>query len=172
MKEPEKPWPPHKWEYEHEYNETPVIDIDMITNEDADEEEYLDNWKDQHDWKEGDHLPELRGLGYDNEMCTLAELLAKVPADVPPEDVVISVNRDRMIDYINFSVTARRPTDKKALKNAYQEAYKEYERKEAQYQIDLAAYQEWKAQDEIKKKQKEIRDLKEQYLKAKLNAKK
>lgn len=160
MKEPEKPWPPHKWEYEQEYTEEPIIDIDMITNEDRDMEEYLDDWKDQHDWKEGDHLPEITDFGYHNDMGTVADLLKKIPEGMPLEDVVITINRDRMIDYVNFSVTYRRPTDKKALKSSYLQALKEYKQKEKQYQTDLAEYQEWQKQEEIRQLEEKLAKLK------------
>jgi hypothetical protein len=160
MKEPVKPWPPHKWEYERETTEQSLFYKEYVTDEDYDTEDYLENWKDQNDWNEGDPLPTFEGCSYHNEVCTLAELLAKVPPDVPHEDIVITMSRDRMYTYIGVGLTAKRPTDKKALKNSYKQAYQEYELKEKQYQKDLAEYQEWKKQDEIRQLEEKLAKLK------------
>ena len=160
MKEPQKPWPPHKWQYEKEWEEKAILNREFVTDEDYDTEEYLENWKDMNGWEEGDPLPEFEGCSYDNHICTLADILAKVPADVPPEFINIEMSRDRMYTYINVSVIAKRPTDKKALQNSYEKAYQEYLSKEKQYQQDLIAYNEWKRQEEIKELEEKLAKLK------------
>lgn len=160
MKKPEQPWAPFKWDYEKEFDEEILLNKDFITNEDFDEAEYLDNWKDQNDWKEGEPLPDIASCYYHNYVCTLADLIAKAPKDVPHEFIEITMNRDRMIDYINVRVKAKRPTDKKALKAAYDKAYKEFQKKEAAYKEELKAFEEWQKQQEIKELEAKLAVLK------------
>jgi hypothetical protein len=168
MKKPEQPYPPHDWEYNQEYTEETIFYIDYTTDEDLEEIDYMENWKDQNDWKEGEPLPTMPEiLGYENEICSLNDLLSKCPAGIDPSNVFIYINRDRMMSQVDFSVKIRKPTNKSVLKDAYNKAFKEFKIKNTQYQKDLSIYNEWLAQEEIKKKQKEIRDLKDQLAKLK-----
>lgn len=160
MKEPEKPWPPREWEYEHDHTEVSLFYKEYLTNEDMDEEEYLEDWKDQNDWEEGQPLPVLEYASYNNEVCTLADLIAKVPEGVPHNKVVVEMNRDRMYTYIGVGLTFKKPTNKRALKKSYEKACEEYKLKEEQYQKDLAEYQQWKKQNEILELEERLAKLK------------
>lgn len=165
MKKPQEVWAPHKFNYFHEYTYEGMLNIELIHPDGFSSsrlDDHIEFWKDQNDWKEGDPIPEFKEFWYDNEMCTLEDLINKVPADVPFSDVVIKVTRDRQMSSIGFIVKARRPTDKEAQTAAYNKAYKEYEEKLEQYSKDMVIYNLWKAEEDIKKKQEEISDLQKQ----------
>lgn len=163
MKEPRKPFPPNKRDYSAKFTEEPIMNIEFITNEDQDLEEYLEDWKDQNDWEEGDpvhSIPVFEYFKYKNSLGTLAELLAKVPTGIDPKDVYLSLSRDRGVDYVGFSMIFRKPTDQDKLKKDFDDAQSAYNEAEKQYQKDLAVYQEWYAADAIAKKEQELQDLK------------
>lgn len=162
MREPQKPYPPQRQsqKYTVKHIDEPLIRKEYICNEDTNFDEYLEDWKDSHDWKEGDPLPELFEFTYDNLVCNLAELMAKVPTNIDPSNVLISLHRDRYIDHVEFSVKIRKPTDPVQQQKDFNQDKAEYQKAEAQYQKDLAAYTEWFATTEIAKKEKELADLK------------
>jgi hypothetical protein len=166
MNSPHKPYPPYR--QDQKYTEEPLISKELVTNDDRDLDEYLDEWKGSHSkWKEGDSTPELAYLEYDNPICSLAELMAKIPSGVSPADVFISLHRDRMIDYVEFSVKIRKPTDPVQQQKEFDQAQAEYQKAEVQYQKDLLKYNEWFAANEIAKKEKEILNLKKDLKKLK-----
>lgn len=165
MKEPEKPHMPHEWEFITEFSEEIMLHKHYVHTELF--EDYLYNQKARMGWQEGDVLPNIEEFGYDNEVCTLADLIKKVPTGVLPSNVIISLKRDREMSYVEVVVSARKPTNKAALEDKYKEALKEYRLKLDQYQLDVIAYQSWKAQEDIRKKEQEIANLKEQLAKLK-----
>lgn len=166
MNKPEPPFPPSKWEFDKEYTEQSVI-YKHLVHPDLMERDYDENYKDMFAWEEGDPLPEFIEFWYDNEMCTLDDIMKKIPVGTPLNNVVIHLKRGRQSDFVEFVVNVRNPTDKVALDNQYKEALKAYETKLEQYQNEVIAYQSWKTQEEIKSKEKEISDLKEQLAKLK-----
>lgn len=160
MEQPQKPYPPHHSAYSVKYVDEPLIDKEFITSEDVNFDEYLEDWKESHEWKEGDHLPELLEFSYANPICSLAELIAKVPPGIDPANVRISLHRDRYIDFVRFSVKIRKPTDPIQQQKDFEQAMADYQKAEAQYQKDLLEYNEWFTTTEIAKKEKELADLK------------
>lgn len=159
MNKPEQPCPPRKWEYEDDFIDTPIISKLMIVKEDYNEAEELEEWKDQHDWEEGGFLPNIVDCNYDNSMGSLQDLLDVIPDGVHPRDVVISINRDRYVGYIEFRMEYRTATNKEKLKAAYNADYAEYEKKLKMYEQDMISYEKWKRQERRNQLKKELEDL-------------
>lgn len=134
MKKPEKPIPPDNYIPESETKT--IFCKNFTTNEDYDENNLLD-WKDENDWQEGDPLPNFTILNYRNQICSLADLLNLVSKDIPLENVVITLNRDRYLTELDVSVSFEEKLDQVALKKEYKKLYKEYEAKLKLYESDL-----------------------------------
>lgn len=160
MQKPERPYGPHKWDYEKDFNEEVLFDKHLITNEDDDWEAYLDNWKDQQEWKEGDRLPVLDTWGHSNHICSLADLIAMAPKDALPENVHVILDSDRYITSVIVQVVAKIPTDKKALRAAYKKAEAEFQAKEVAYNKELKLFEEWEKQQEIRALEEKLSQLK------------
>lgn len=161
MKNPVAPFKPSISSFQQEYIDQVMLHK-IFVHPELSLEDRLDEWKDQEDWSEGDPLPSLEHYHYNNDVFNLAEIIKKIPTGILPSEVVISLKRDRSMEFAEIVISARRPTDKDILEQQYQQALKNYELELEQYQKDVVAYQTWKTKTEIRNKEQEILTLKAQ----------
>lgn len=158
MKEPVKPIQPFHLDakYSASHTEETLIFQRLLLNEDLENEEIY----------QGDPAPAVKDCEYKNSLFTLQTLLDAVPAGVSPEDIVISLERPRYVDYLDIKLLAKRPTDPKALKKAYVKDVQAFREAEIQYEKDLIEYQKWRLKQDLQKKEQEVAELKKKLEKA------
>jgi hypothetical protein len=107
-----------------------------------------------------EECPTIKDWHYDTDIFTLKDLLDIIPNDVDKNNVVISVKRDREIRYIEVSVLVRTPSDKESWQAAHDAEKADYERRYAAYKEELAAYDKWETEQEIKRLQDKLAKIK------------
>ena len=161
MQKPQEPyWIGNHDDYSYNEFENKILGRKIYLHDDCDsEEDFKEYYCDQNELKI-EECPPIELWGYDTEIFTMKELLEIVPDNVDKNDVVISVHRDRQINHIEVLVSVRVPVDKEAWQAAHDAEKADYERRYAAYKEELAAYDKWETEQEIKRLQDKLAKIK------------
>ena len=103
--------------------------------------------------------PQIEEWWYDTNFCSLKDILDVTPPDADPSKILISINRDRQVEYINVSIDHHTSLDKEAWLKAKDEEEADYCEKLKQYHIDYLAYKTWKTKQDIKKLKDQLKTI-------------
>jgi len=154
MRKPEKPYPPHDWDFgmsdfSNDYDEIDIYADRIWLMDDDREDEYYD----------GNERMKKPAVRFGHEL-TLQHLLDLIPEGVSPKDIHVHWDTPRMLEHFDVKFVYYKPADMEARKAAYKKAMDKHKKKLEKYREDEKKYNELNRAKKIKDLELELKSLK------------
>lgn len=159
MKKPDPIFPPSRFDYLKDFETENLMNIKLVYDEDYDPE--YDDCNDCGEFnKDCKCNDSVISYSYENHICSLSDLMTKIPKDVPFENIDIVINRSRDFQKVNFKVELKKALNKEENQKKYDEAMLQFEIANKKYKADLILYNNWLKDEEIKNLETKLKELK------------